>query len=133
MRVSAGAFLLVVSLAASPAGVRGQSLPEGPLRSPDGTLLVAGEVVGTFGAPDNDAFFNYTDYEHNALRMMRLSLTGQWQPVAPIAFVAEMRSEDLQSVTAHAVYVRVRPWRSHAFDIQAGRIPAGAPTTPTIP
>jgi hypothetical protein len=121
MRVPSGVFLLVVLLAAGRAGA--QTLPEGPIRSPDGTLLVAGEIVGTIGAPDNDAFFNYTDYEHNALRMMRLSLAGQWQPVAPIAFVAEMRSEDMQNVTAHAAYVRVRPWRSHAFDIQAGRIP----------
>lgn len=116
MRASAGAFLLVVSLATSRAGAQ-------TLRSPDGTLLVGGEVVGTIGMPDSTAFFNYTDYEHNALRMMRLALAGQWRPIAPIAFVAEVRSEDLQHVAAHAAYVRIRPWRSRAFDIQAGRIP----------
>jgi hypothetical protein len=120
MRAPAGAFLLVVSLA-SRAGA--QALPEGPFRSPDGTLVVGAEIVGTIGMPDTTAFFNYTDYEHNALRMIRLGLTGQWRPLAPIAFVAEVRSEDLQHVAAHAAYVRVRPWQSRAFDIQAGRIP----------
>jgi hypothetical protein len=98
-------------------------LPEGPLRSPNGTLAVGGEIVGTFGAPDNTAFFNYTDYKHNALRMLRLALAGEWRPVSPLAFVAEIRSEDFHNVEAHAVYVRIRPWQSRTFDIQAGRIP----------
>jgi hypothetical protein len=114
-------LVLVVSLAAPPA--RAQVLPEGPLRSPDPTLRLGGEIVGTLGPPDDSAFFNYTDYEHNALRMIRLALAGQWRPIAPIAFVAEVRSEDLQHVAAHAAYVRIRPWQSRAFDIQAGRIP----------
>lgn len=121
MRVAAGALLLVVSLVPVRAGA--QTLPAGPLRSPDGSLVVGAEVVGTIGSPDTTAFFNYTDYEHNALRMIRVSLSGQWRPVAPVAFVAEVRSEDLRHVDAHAAYVRVRPWHSHAFDIQAGRIP----------
>jgi hypothetical protein len=96
---------------------------EWPFRSSDGRLLVGGEIVGTFGESDNTAFFNYTDYEHNALRMMRLALAGQWRPMARVALVAEIRSEDLSRVDTHAAYVRIRPWESHAFDIQAGRIP----------
>ncbi len=121
MRIPAGALLLVLSTGPSPAWA--QNLPEGPLRSPDGSLRVAGEIVGTLGVADNTAFFNYTDYEHNALRMLRLALAGEWRPVAPIAFVAEVRSEDFQHVAAHAAYVRVRPWQSRPFDIQVGRIP----------
>ena len=115
------AVLFVVSLAAASAAA--QPLPEGPFRSPDGSLIVGGEIVGTLGPADDTAFFNYTDYEHNALRMLRLALAGQWRPIAPLAFVAEVRSEDFQHVSAHAAYVRVRPWQSRAFDIQAGRIP----------
>jgi hypothetical protein len=121
LRTIALAVLLAVSLAAP--RLAAQSLPQGPLRSPDGSLVVGGEIVGTVGAPDNDAFFNYTDYEHNALRMLRLAFAGSWQPLAPIALVAEIRSEDLRHIEAHAAYVRVRPWATHAFDIQAGRIP----------
>jgi hypothetical protein len=121
MRTAAIVVLLVVSLAARPAAA--QSLPQGPLRSPDGSLVLGGEIVGTVGASDTTAFFNYTDYEHNALRMIRMALAGTWQPLAPIALVAEIRSEDLRHVEAHAAYVRIRPWATHAFDIQAGRIP----------
>ena len=54
---------------------------------------------------------------------MRLALAGQWRPMARIALIAEIRSEDLSRVDTHAAYVRFRPWQSHAFDIQAGRIP----------
>lgn len=146
MRVAAGVVLLVLSLAALPASAQpdvrrspgctaaqeslaprcvlaaGAPTQEAPLRSGD-RLLLGGEVVGTLGVSDATAFFNYTDYEHNALRMMRLALAAQWRPLAPIAFVAEVRSEDLQNVEAHAAYVRIRPWQSRAFDIQAGRIP----------
>jgi hypothetical protein len=86
-------------------------------------LRVAGEIVGTLAAADHSAYFNYTDYERNALRMLRLALAGEWRPIAPIAFVAEVRTEDFQHVAAHAAYVRVRPWQSRPFDIQVGRIP----------
>lgn len=121
MRAAACAVLLVVWLGTIRAAA--QALPEGPLRSHDGTLLVSGEIVGTIGAADDRAFFNYTDYEHNALRMMRLALAGQWRPIAPVAFVAEVRAEDMRHVSVHAAYVRIRPWQTRAFDIQAGRIP----------
>ena len=96
---------------------------EWPPKSSDGTFLIGGEVVGTIGSTDDTAFFNYTDYEHNALRMMRLAIAGQWRPLDRVALIAEVRSEDLSRVDTHAAYVRFRPWQSQAFDIQAGRIP----------
>ena len=124
MQVAAVPSLFVaLAMTLAAAGVSAQGLPDGPLRSPDGKLLLGGEIVATVGAPDSTAFFNYTDYQHNALRMMRLGLAGQWRPLAPIAFVAEVRSEDLRHVEPHAAYVRLRPWQSRAFDVQAGRIP----------
>jgi hypothetical protein len=148
MRVAVGGALLVVSVAVLPASAQpdlgqspgcvagwesGASAPRcvlTPSATPQETplrlgkkLLLGGEVVGTIGESDDTAFFNYTDYEHNALRMMRLALAAQWRPLTPIAFVAELRSEDLQNIEAHAAYVRIRPWQSRAFDIQAGRIP----------
>jgi hypothetical protein len=86
-------------------------------------VTVSGEATATIGARDDTAFFNYTDYEHNALRMFRVSLSGMWRPVSRIAFLTELRSEDAQRVIPYALYVRVRPWAGRAFDIQAGRIP----------
>src|SRR4029453_5623526 len=88
-----------------------------------GTVTISGEVTATAGARDESAFFNYTDYEHNALRMFRLSLSGMWRPAARLAFLTGLRSEDVQRVIPYALYVRVRPWKGHALDVQAGRIP----------
>jgi hypothetical protein len=100
-----------------------QTLPAGPVELARGTVTVGGEVTATFGAKDETAFFNYTDYENNALRMFRVSLSGMWRPTAQFAFVSEVRSEDLQRVIPYALYARVRPWKRRAFDLQAGRIP----------
>jgi hypothetical protein len=100
-----------------------QWLPEGPVQTRDGRLTLGGEVVATAGPSDTEAFFNYTDYEHNALRLFRLSLAGAWRPGRRLAFVGELRSDGLDQVHASAAYVRVRPWVEREFDIQAGRIP----------
>ncbi len=100
-----------------------QSLPAGPVSAFDGRLGVGADVVATFGAPDDEAYFNYTDYEHNTLRMFRLALSAAWRPISRIAVVGEVRSEDLDTVRPYAAYVRVRPWINRAFDVQFGRIP----------
>jgi len=100
-----------------------QVLPAGPIETARGTVTVSGEVTATAGARDDQAFFNYTDYEHNALRMFRLSLSGMWRPSPRFAALTEIRSEDLQRVIPYALYVRVRPWANLPFDVQAGRIP----------
>lgn len=110
-------------LLASGAEVRAQTLPSGPVRALDGRVTLGGEVVVTAGDADQVAFFNYTDYEHNALRMVRLGLSGVWQPSRWIAMVGEVRSENVANVTPYAAYVRLHPWRDHRVDIQAGRIP----------
>ena len=100
-----------------------QTLPAGPVSAFDGRLAVGAEVVATIGAEDDDAFFNYTDYEHNTLRMFRVALSASWRPLSRVAVVGEVRSEDLNRSRPYAAYVRVRPWLDHAFDIQVGRIP----------
>jgi len=115
--------VLLLSLVATASRTAAQSLPAGPLRALDGRLTVSGEIVATAGERDYTAFFNYTDYEHNTLRLMRLGLSGLWRPTHWLALVGEVRSEDLGEIRPYAAYVRVRPWRGHAFDIQAGRIP----------
>src|SRR3954469_8456076 len=100
-----------------------QLLPAGPIETARGTATIAGEVTATAGPQDDDAFFNYTDYEHNALRMLRLSLSAMWRPSSRLAVLTEIRSEDVERVIPYALYVRLRPWRHKPFDIQAGRIP----------
>jgi hypothetical protein len=100
-----------------------QVLPAGPIELALGTVTVGGEATVTYGSPDKIAYFNYTDYEHNALRMFRLSLSGMWRPSDRLALVTEMRSENLERVIPYALYARVRPFRERAFDVQVGRIP----------
>src|SRR4029453_18852909 len=117
-------ILALVSLFALTAGVgAAQTLPSTPVSAFDGRLVVGAEVVATFGDHDDIAFFNYTDYEHNTLRMFRAALAASWKPASRIDVVGEIRSEDLGQVRPYAAYVRVRPWQAHAFDIQIGRIP----------
>jgi hypothetical protein len=100
-----------------------QLLPTGPIELARGTVTVGGEVTATFGQRDDTAFFNFTDYEHNALRMFRVSFSGMWKPTSQFAFVTEVRSEDLDTPIPYALYARVRPFKKHAFDLQIGRIP----------
>src|SRR5687768_4126495 len=110
---------LVVALSAASAA-HAQLLPSEPVRALDGRLVVTGEATATIGREDHEAYFNYTDYERNALRTIRLSLGAVWQPTARVAFVGEVRSEDFDSAGAYAAYVRVRPFREHRLDVQAG-------------
>jgi hypothetical protein len=114
--------LLVLPLCGA-AAASAQTLPAGPARAFDGRLVAGAEVSATVGAADETAFFNYTDYEHNALRTLRVALSAAWRPIDRIALVGEVRSEDFEHARASAAYIRVRPWRGREFDVQAGRVP----------
>lgn len=103
---------------AAAAAQTGDTVPAAPAR-----VLVGGDLSGILGPSDAIAFFNYTDYEHNALRLARIRLYGEWRLSPIVSFVGELRTEDADSIEASAAYVRVRPWAGHAFAIQAGRIP----------
>jgi len=111
----------VLALCGAPAAA--QTLPSTPVTALDGRLVVGAEVVATYGDPDNITFFNYTDYEHNTLRMFRAALAASWRPTSRIDVVGEVRSEDLGQVRPYAAYLRVRPWSGRPFDVQVGRIP----------
>jgi hypothetical protein len=112
------AWLVGAALWATPAMAQ-----PGPVQFFDGTVRIAGEVTLTAGARDEDAFFNYTDYERNALRGIRIAGTALWQPRPRMALVAEVRTDDFSRVSGSAWYLRVRPWTSIPLDLQAGRIP----------
>ena len=88
-----------------------------------GRLVLGGEASVAAGRRDTSGFFNYTDYEHNTLRMMRLALAARWQPAARIAVLADLRSENFEAPSPYALYVRVRPLTRVPLDVQAGRIP----------
>jgi hypothetical protein len=98
-------------------------VPSSPLSFGDGRVVLGTDVAFAVGERDELGWFNYTDYEHNALRTVRLAVNGEWRIASPLALVGELRAENLSSVEPYALYLRLRPWREHAVDIQAGRIP----------
>jgi hypothetical protein len=54
---------------------------------------------------------------------VRLALAAEWRPLSRVAVLADVRTENWDSLQPYALYVRVRPWQNRNIDIQAGRIP----------
>ena len=110
----------LIVCAASVAG--GQTLPSEPIALADGRVTVAGDVSASMGSSD-PGFFNYTDYEHSALRMLRVDVSAAAKAGPHFTLLGEVRTENFDSVHPYALYLRIRPWTTRDFDIQVGRIP----------
>jgi hypothetical protein len=110
----AGALWLLA--AALPALAAAEEAP------PRHAFTLGGEATATLAADDR-GFFNYTDYDRSALRLVRLSLAGEARLGSHLALLGELRSENLERPHAYALYARWRPWTARAFDVQAGIIP----------
>ena len=119
-------FCLLTALASAPAQAHAQTWPDGPivvdLRGA-GRLVIGGEASAAAGERDTTGFFNYTGYEHNTLRLVRLALAARWQAAARVAVLADIRSENFEAPAPYALFVRVTPFESAPLDVQAGRIP----------
>ena len=83
-----------------------------------GRLRLGGEVSGTI-APEDEGFFNYTDYETNTLRLFRIDVLAEAQLHSKAALLFDARMDNLQSPRVYALYLRLRPWSSRDFDVQA--------------
>ena len=119
--IRASAALLVACLAGVPsAGAQG--LPSEPLTFAGGHATVGADVSASFGG-DDPGFFNYTDYDHSALRTFRIAVTGAFKAGNHLSVLGELRTENAGEVVPYALYVRFRPWADRNFDIQAGRVP----------
>ena len=112
-------MLLVV---ASAQAVRAQGLPSEPIALADGRVTVSGDVSATFGSTD-PGFFNYTDYEHSALRLLRIDVSAAAKAGPHFSLLGEVRSENIDTLDTYALYARIRPWTRRDFDIQVGKIP----------
>jgi hypothetical protein len=113
------AWLLVVCTASSGGA---QTLPSEPIALAGGNVTIGGDVAASFGSSD-PGFFNYTDYDHSTLRLLRMDLSAAAKAGAHFTFLGELRTENLDSVRPYAFYVRIRPWKKRDFDIEVGRIP----------
>jgi hypothetical protein len=81
----------------------------------------AGEITGTF-APEDDGYFNYTDYSNSVVRLFTASVDGALHVGDRVELLGEVRLQNTDA-TASGLYVRVRPWRDGPLALQAGRIP----------
>jgi hypothetical protein len=112
--------LLIATLVAAPAAAQ---LPDHPLSNANGTVTVGAEVSGSLSRRDDAAFFNYTDYDSDALRMARVRLMSEWRPHAQWSLVGELRVGTNTTTEVAALFARWRPVATWNFDIEAGRVP----------
>ena len=110
----------LVWLSVAPA--RAQTLPSGPISAGDGRVTISGDVSATVGS-DDPGFFDYTDYEHSALRLLRVDISAAVSGGAHFTLLGELRTENLDSAQPYALYLRIKPWTARAIDIEVGRIP----------
>lgn len=118
--------LIAAAAALLPARAAAQGWPTGPIvveLGGAGRLVIGGEASAAVAPRDDIAFFNYTGYEHNVTRLVRLALAARWQPAKRVAVLADVRSENFEAPSPYALYVRVSPIDEVPLDIQAGRIP----------
>src|SRR5262245_24697955 len=114
--LAAGCLLAVVRTTCA------QILPAEPIAFGDGRVTIGGDISASFGTSD-PGFFNFTDYEHSQLRILRVNVSAAVKAGDHIALLGDVLSENLNTVRPYALYVRVRPWTTRAIDIQVGRVP----------
>jgi hypothetical protein len=122
VRVVTRRLASILVVVANASAVRAQGLPSEPIALADGRVTVSGDVSATFGSPD-PGFFNYTDYEHSALRLVRIDVAAAAKAGPHFSLLGEVRSENIDTLQAYALFARIRPWTGRDFDIQVGRIP----------
>lgn len=124
---------LAALLALRGADAAAQVLPSEPLTFGTSWLTLGADVSAsascasvqgnTSRCTTDTGFFNYTDYQHSALRMLIAGVTTEVKAGERVSVLAEIRSENGGLPSPYALYVRVRPWPTHGFDVQVGRVP----------
>jgi hypothetical protein len=97
-------------------------LAPGPVVLADGNVVIGGDISASFGSND-PGFFDYTDYEHSALRMLRVNVSAAIKAGDHLSVLGDLLTENFDSVRPYALYVRVRPWTDRDVDVQIGRVP----------
>jgi hypothetical protein len=99
-----------------------QALPAEPITLGGGRVVLGGEAaIGV--APEDHGFFNFSDYEQTTLRQFRLGMTAFVRLSDRVALLGELRSANVDYLSAFALYARIRPVPSRRLDVQIGRIP----------
>jgi hypothetical protein len=125
MRLRSGPLLSVpLASVLLASGAHAQLLPPKPITFAEGRVTLGGDVSLAISSDDDDpTWFNYTGYEHNALRMVRLGVAADVRLASRVSLLAQLLTENGDVPRAHALYVRLRPWLDRSVDFQVGRIP----------
>jgi hypothetical protein len=99
-----------------------QVLPSEPVTLAGGRVVLGADAAVSVG-PDDPGFFNYSDYEHNTMRTVRLGVTASVRATERLSFLSEIRSENFEDVWPFALYARVTPMPGRRLDVQIGLIP----------
>jgi hypothetical protein len=100
----------------------GQALPSEPVTMAGGRVVLGADAAVSV-SPDDPGFFNYSDYEHNTLREVRLGVTASVRATDRLSFLGEMRTENFGALRPFAFYARITPVPGRRLDVQVGRIP----------
>ena len=111
--------LLCLGLASAAAA---QVLPSEPVTLMDGRVVLGADAAVSVG-PDDPGFFNYSDYEHNTMRVVRLGVAAAVRVTDRLSLLGELRSENFEDVSPFALYARITPMPGRRLDVQIGRIP----------
>lgn len=115
---------LVVALLCGRPGPSAAAQAQESAPVPEARRVTGGAEVSIVAGPvDDEAFFNYTDYEHNELRIARVRLLGEWRLASRLSILGEARTENGDGVQVPALYMRWQPWEHRDLNIQIGRIP----------
>jgi hypothetical protein len=107
-----------------PLAAAAQILPSEPYTFAGGRVTIGGEASASVSTnPDDPGWFNYTDYEHNALRLFRIGFSTDVRLGSRVSVLGEFRADNWEDFGPYALYARVRPWTEREFDIQIGKIP----------
>ena len=117
LRAAAWAFALLVT-----ADAAAQGLPAEPFTFGNGRVVLGGDAAVAV-APEDEGFFNYSDYEQTTLRQIRFGMNALVRVSERISVLGELRSENFDYVTPFALYARIHPLLNRRLDIQIGRIP----------
>ena len=99
-----------------------QTIPSEPITFGEGRVVLSGDASVSV-SPKDEGFFNYSDYEQTTLRQFSVGMAGLFRLSERLSLLGELRSDNLEYVTALALYARIRPIPDKQLDIQIGRIP----------
>ena len=121
------ALVLLVACGLPATAAEAQEWPGRSLSALGGRVTFGGEITLTAGS-DDLGYFNYTDYDRSVLRLGRFDFFTTARANDHVSFLLELRAEgDLWeghwTAAPYAAFVRLRPWTTRPFEIDAGRVP----------